>query len=372
MAMISRDKGRSPGSFCARVAYALLTLWPIAAAAGATPADTSSGRSPSHVQWPDWLPGTSASSENAPSELQPAQAVAERDEPESLVSSASVDDLMAPVDQSIWDPNSTSLFDGLSVFGGLDGSKQPQDLGVNANMGGRVAFNWGIPVYDEWGLGIQVGLGYNFSADAVQVLNRIGANNGRTQLYNTVGVFQRTDWGFNWSFGHDYLWEKYYDDFALGQWRGRAGYQITPNDEIGAWGTIRDFGDSGYAAGTKVNLQPIQQASAFWQHLWPSGAWTSLWVGGAVEHGRFVLVLPDYPAIKPAFVYGAALQMPLNNYLAIYGEANFITPASSGTVDAFLGFSYYPGGGVCNPLRKRYAPLMGTASNTTFAVDIPR
>ena len=49
-----------------------------------------------------------------------------------------------------------------------------------------------------------------------------------------------------------------------------------------------------------------------------------------------MLVLPDVPAVRNAFVYGADLQMPLNNWIAIYGEANFITPASSGTVDAYL------------------------------------
>lgn len=272
----------------------------------------------------------------------------------------------------MWSPNSNSPFDGLSVFGGLDGSKQPQDLGVNANMGGRVSFNWGLPVVDEWGLGVQVGLGYGFSDNAVQVLNRLGINDGRDQLFNTLGIFQRTDWGLNWSFAHDYLWENYYDSFALGQWRGRAGYQITANDEIGAWGTIRDFGDSGTVLGTPVQVQAIQQINGFWKHLWSSGAWTSVWLGGAEQHGRFVLVLPDQPAVKHALVYGASLQVPLNDFLTIYGEANFITPASSGTVDAYLGISFYPGGGARNVLQKRYAPLLATASNPSFAVDLRR
>jgi hypothetical protein len=78
------------------------------------------------------------------------------------------------------------------------------------------------------------------------------------------------------------------------------------------------------------------------------------------------------PAVRNAFVYGADLQMPLNNWIAIYGEANFITPASSGTVDAYLGFVFYPGGGARNALQKRFAPLLPTASNTSFAVDLPR
>src|SRR5262245_6909032 len=39
-----------------------------------------------------------------------------------------------------------SPFDTLTFFGGLDGSKQPQDLGINANMGVRLAANLGLPL----------------------------------------------------------------------------------------------------------------------------------------------------------------------------------------------------------------------------------
>ena len=272
----------------------------------------------------------------------------------------------------LWNAKSAGIFDGLSGFIGLDGSKQPQDLGVNANMGGRAAFNWGIPLVEEWGLGVQVGAAYNFADNAVQVLHRLNVSDRRDQLYNTLGIFQRTDWGLNWSFAHDYLWESYYDNFQLGQWRARVGYQVTAADEVGAWSTLADFGDSGSVMGVPVRVRPINQVNAFWRHVWPSKAWTTLWIGGAQEHGRFVLVLPDQPAVRNALIYGADLQMPLNDYCAIYGEANFMTPAGSGTVDAYLGFAFYPGGGARNALQKRFAPLLQTASNTSFAVDLPR
>ena len=271
-----------------------------------------------------------------------------------------------------WSPNSGNWWDGLSLFAGLDGSKQPQDLGVNALMGGRASYNMGIPIVKDWGLGVQVGLGYNFSDNAVQVLHRLGVSDRRDQLFNTLGVFQRTDWGLNWSLAHDFLWESYYDDFQLSQWRGRIGYQVTATDEFGAWGTVRDSGDSGSVLGVPIHLQPIQMVNAFWRHIWSSSAWTTFWIGAAHEHGRFVLVLPDQPPVRNAFTYGADLQIPLNDYLAIYGEANFITPASSGTVDAYLGFTFYPGGGAHNALQKRFAPLLPVASNTSFAVDLPR
>jgi hypothetical protein len=45
--------------------------------------------------------------------------------------------------QSAIGASHSSIFENLSVFAGLDGSKQPQDLGINANMGLRLSANWG-------------------------------------------------------------------------------------------------------------------------------------------------------------------------------------------------------------------------------------
>ncbi len=345
--------------------------------------DSSSSGRVSHAQWFGLDPRevfAPAASESSPLPPEQPRQTLWQPQPESnfnpppLVSD-SVSQPAAPTSSlngPIFVPTSDHLFDGLSVFGGLDGSKQPQDLGVNANLGGRFAFNWGRVLVEEWHLGIQVGAGIDFSDNAVQVLNRLGVNDGRQQLFTTVGLFQRTDWGFNWNFVHDSLYERYYGNFNLSQWRGRAGYQVTDTDELGVWGTIADSGDSGSVLGTPINLKPISQANFFWRHTWSNSAWTTLWLGSAKEHGRFVLVLPDQPAVKNAFVYGADLQMPLNDWWALYGEANFITPASSGTVDAYLGFVFYPGGGAFKALQKRYAPLLQTASNASFAVDLPR
>src|SRR5580700_1211480 len=59
------------------------------------------------------------------------------------------------------------VFDNLSLFIGPDGSKQPQDLGINANMGVRVSANWGLPVSERMKLGMQFGVGRNISDNAV-------------------------------------------------------------------------------------------------------------------------------------------------------------------------------------------------------------
>lgn len=265
-----------------------------------------------------------------------------------------------------------SWLENVSFFGGLDGSKQPQDLGVNANMGGRFSFNWGTPLLEEWGLGMQAGFAYSFADAAVQVLPRLEGTDERNQYFVTLGLFERTDFGLNISGGYDILWEDYYDRFQFGQWRGRAGYELTSNDEVGAWFTIADRGDSGSVLGIPLHLRPISQVNAFWRHTWSTGGWTTFWIGAARKHGRFVLGLPDDPPVQNAFVYGADLHLPLNNWLALFGEANFITPPDSGTVDAYLGIVLYPGGGAFTAQRRKFNPLMPVASNPTFAVDLSR
>jgi hypothetical protein len=71
------------------------------------------------------------------------------------------------------------------------------------------------------------------------------------------------------------------------------------------------------------------------------------------------------------FVYGSELALPLSPRLEITGAANFITPTATGTVDAFLGVTFYPGKGG-TAARGSFAPLLGVANNPHFAVNLQR
>ncbi|MEM8864340.1 MAG: DUF6666 family protein, partial [Planctomycetota bacterium] len=96
-------------------------------------------------------------------------------------------------------------YDELTIFGGIDGSKQPQDFGVNANLGGQVNANLGLPLVKQWGVGVQFGQGIVAADNAVRVYELQGEGTGRFQSFTTVGLFQRTDSGFAWGFVHDWL-----------------------------------------------------------------------------------------------------------------------------------------------------------------------
>lgn len=265
-----------------------------------------------------------------------------------------------------------SPWQNLSVFLGLDGSKQPQDLGVNAHMGGRFAINYGMPLWEEYNLGVQIGSAVSYTAHAVQVVEALDGTSERFQSFTTLALFQRTDAGWKWAIGYDYQAQNYYQNFDYGQWRGLLGYDCGPRNELGVWYALRDNGDTGSFMNTPVTLRPINQANFYWRHTWENFAETTCWAGVAEGHGTEVFVFPVSPALDTCFTYGARLQVPLGDRVALFGEANFITPADSGTVDAYLGFAFYPYGGAHGALQRRYSPLLPVASNPTMAIDLRR
>lgn len=267
-------------------------------------------------------------------------------------------------------PRHPGWCDDLSLFLGLDGSKAPEDLGVNANFGLRGAFNWELPIWENRGLGVQVGSAVNYANNALPVLKAVNGTTDRVQSFTTVGLFQRTDFGLNWGVGYDFLAEDYYRSLTFGQWRGQIGHQIGPDNEVGIWTAIRSFGDNARVAGQSFRLKPITQGNLFWRHVWGNESVTRLWVGLAEEHGRFLLGAPARATAHHPFTFGADLYVPLTDHFALFGEANFITPNDTGTVTATLGVAFYPGGRAKSAGRSRFAPLLPVANNTTFAIDV--
>lgn len=263
-----------------------------------------------------------------------------------------------------------SVFDTLQLFAGLDGSKQPQDLGINANMGVRLAVNAAVPVLRSRGVGLQVGTALNLSDAAVHVLDQVSSTSRRTQSFTTVGLFQRQP-RFGWSLAYDHLRESYFDEFTLAQLRGNGSVRVAQHDEAGIGVTTPLRHATGMAPGTPVRLDPIGQVTAFERHQWASGARTTLWAGIASGHHNVVLGFPDTSEDRPVFVYGARLDLPLNDRLSITGSGNFLTPAATGTVDAYLGITVTPGRRA-TAARSTFAPALDVANNPEFPVDLRR
>ena len=263
------------------------------------------------------------------------------------------------------------ILQNLSLFGGLEGSKQPQDFGVNAHFGGRFHANMGLPLIADCGLGLQIGTATNYTDNAVQVIERIEGTSERFQSFTTVGLFQRTDCGLSWAVGYDYLYQDYYDNFNLGQWRGDVGYRWNRCNEIGTWFAISSQDDHGSFGAIPMVLDPITQGNVYWRRNWENDAQTTFWLGIAEGHGEANVALGDLPPVDERLVFGSDVFVPLSPKLALYGQANFITPADTGTVDAFLGIAFFPGGSH-GARERQFAPRLSVANNTTFANDFAR
>lgn len=257
----------------------------------------------------------------------------------------------------------------VDLFAGLEGSKQPQDLGINASMGPRFSANIGAPVVRRVGFGMQAGVAINASDAAVHVLDQIDGTSRRTQVFATLGIFQRSD-SFSWAFGYDALRQFYYDDVTLGQWRGEISAAAGESDQIGVWFTAASRGERASIGETALRLDPISQVSAMFRHVWPSGARTAVWAGIAEGHYNIVLLFPGNSRDRRSLVYGADIYMPLNEWLAITGATNLMTPTATGTVDAFMGITLTLGGG--RRPKAPFVPMLGVANNTSFAVDLSR
>lgn len=269
-----------------------------------------------------------------------------------------------------------SLWDNLTIFGGLEGSKQPQDYGVNAHLGGRVSANLGLPLCQHIGLGLQVGTSIAYTDNAVQVYERFGEARGRSQSFTTIGLFQRLDNGLVWGAAWDYLHQNYYDQTNLHQARGRIGWR-TGTEEIGIRAQVSHSSDRAFFLGAiPVVLEPVSQGALYWTHEWENDARTTFWLGIAESHGErnlaFEVLLTD-PNQRPSgqrLLFGAEIDVPLSDYWSLFGQANFITPAYTGTVDSYLGFAFYPGGGARRSRTNRYAPVQPVASSTSMSIDL--
>ena len=257
----------------------------------------------------------------------------------------------------------------LSFLAAIDGAKQPQDYGVNADLGVRLRSQYAAALNEEIGLGFQIGSAVTWTDNAVRVFELIGEDTNRFQNYTTVGLFQRAGrWG--WGGVFDHLYQNGFDDSSLGQYRGRISYELTKNTQIGLTGRLRAFDDKAEFLDTEVTLRSINQGSIYIRHFFETGVQSTWWLGLVDEHGESNAVLGPAPARNNAFVVGADFVAPLNDSFALYGEMNLITPADTGTVDAFFGIAYYPFANARVAHRSRWTPMLPTAASTSFSVDL--
>lgn len=258
----------------------------------------------------------------------------------------------------------------ISFYVGLEGSKQPQDFGANANVGGRFRANISGPLFEQHGIGYQIGTALVTSANGVQVFELLGAAEDRIQSFTTLGIFQRNDRGFSWGFVYDFLFQDSFDNFDLGQWRLRMAQFIGPDFEIGFTVNLKDHGDVGFFNATQVDIDPIQSYSLFARKYWESTTITTVWVGQSAGHREDNAIVGVQSLRENNLMVGSEFFAPLNNRLAIYGEANVVTPVDTGVIDAFLGVEFSTSHNAFALRNARFRRFLPVASSVSFVNDL--
>ncbi|MGB7328834.1 MAG: hypothetical protein WBD31_28405, partial [Rubripirellula sp.] len=86
-------------------------------------------------------------------------------------------------------------FEQLSFLAAIDGAKQPQDYGVNADLGVRLRGQYAGPLWEDHGIGFQIGSAVTWTDNAVRVFELIGEDTSRFQNYTYLFTERKTGVG---------------------------------------------------------------------------------------------------------------------------------------------------------------------------------
>ncbi len=258
------------------------------------------------------------------------------------------------------------LFDDLTVFGGMAGFKGPVDIGVNGNFGFSYGVNWGAPLWDRFGLGLQLGYrGVSSNLSGEPISGTVGQV--RQQDFFTGGIFRRfssENLGY-WQSGAviDVVSDNYYTQMQLSQVRFEISHFIDEKNEIGFLGAFRSEGDTGTLAGLPINWQAQNQYLGFYRHQWARGAQSRLW-GGATDTSDGLF----------GFDYSA----PLSASWGIQAAGNYLIPSegktAAGQVNEAWGLGinvvWFPVRNGYQAARSPYRPLFDVADNSSFLTEV--
>jgi hypothetical protein len=254
----------------------------------------------------------------------------------------------------------------LSIYSGEQSFVGPVDQGVNANFGFHEGINWGSPLWDEIGLGAQIGI----EADQSDLSGIFSADttHSRRQYFFTAGLFHTPECACGWQGGlvWDYLNDNSLDDFTVSQLRGDLSYVFNCN-EIGFWFTAgvsdKTLVSSNNFNGIRstVTYSAIDLYAFYFGHKFCNGAEGRVWGGwtgggmGGLFGGDFSVPLSDQLSLDTTFNYRIPNSLP-----------NDAVPIESWNLGISVVWRpwHHGCGECCDP----YRPLFDVANNGTFMV----
>jgi hypothetical protein len=252
----------------------------------------------------------------------------------------------------------------LSVFGGFHAFKGPVDRGQNGNFGLHEGINWGSALWYARRLGYQVG-GQILHSDLSGNNNFFRTSASRTQYFITVGMFQRAIAGDPWQWGvaFDGLNDEYFVNQRMSKVRAEISFVGSQGEELGFWTSVgTDSATANYENNGQLittTWESVDLFAFFYRKTFSNFGQGRVW-GGFTDTSDGL--------------FGGDYRVPLGNYLAISGNANYLIPSQGGanggvnqeSWNLSMNLVWHIGGGAtassCSPWR----PLFDVADNSIF------
>lgn len=282
-----------------------------------------------------------------------------------------------------WDLSSSEI--GLSCFGGFESFRGIADSNIGDNNGAHVGAELASPVpyLSNCGIGFQLGgsVGaYDFAgrtshhhSEAIQYQEFVTAGFFiYPSAFCPIGIGITSDWMFNQNYGG------FAQSPTLQQYRAKVSYFVTPNDEMGFWGSydggkVHKVHNFGFIK-SRLTYRPIAQLNFFWRHFFGGGVESNVWVGAPFRN-RLSRIGSNRPG---KYIVGAELSVPFFDSWALVGRGTFM---QSGTKKGRLGareyvsniavdLVYYFGGNPNANKSPAWSPYLPLANNSNFFVDV--
>jgi hypothetical protein len=270
-----------------------------------------------------------------------------------------------PCMEWLWKHNTAQyMWENIHLFAGPQGFKSPTDLFQDGNFGFHEGLNWGMPVWDDIGLGYQKG--FEITQNNWNGTSGSGLlNHYRSQVFVTAGLFHRPIRGVGIQGGMaiDFLDENYYAKTHLTQIRGEISYLGPRHNEIGFFTAQHINTSNGISPLTlqPTTFQATDQYNVFVRRNFASGANGRIW-GGVTGHGDGLV--------------GGDATIYLSDRWAMTSAFNYLIPKQNSVVPATfredlaltINLMWWPGYRTPASRYNPYRQLFSVADNTTFLI----
>ena len=248
------------------------------------------------------------------------------------------------------------------------------DLGFNSNFGFNEYLNQGMPFWNAFGVGWQVGVRgtqTNFQDSNVNFQGGRLHRTGRDQVFVTTGFFTRAFEGRGLQGGavYDYLHDNLYDTIDVAQLRYEVSY-VWGYHEVGFWGASNIGDQTGIFSPVRKNpgvASTLDLYTAFYRLQFGDANEWKVW-GGGTSYGDGII--------------GSIVRAPMSRSWGLEGFFTYVIPGNSLTINVDgkgttsnyspaawnvgVNVVFYPGGRSRRSLASPYRPLFDVADNGTM------